>query len=425
MSSADPFADLNDGVFPSQWLAKALDAGLIDSGSGVHAPAIQPASLDLHLDDVAYRLRCSFLPGVGRGVEDRLSEFAMGHVDLAADGAVLEVNRPYLVPLVERLALPGSITAKANPKSSTGRIDVFARVITDHGQRFDAVPAGYQGRLYLELVSNTFTVKVHPGLALSQLRLMKGSSQLSDGAIAEEHQRHPLLYKEGLAVAPGDLYCAGGLFVGLDFEGGAGGVVGYRAKRNSRLLDLSAVGGHDPEDYWEPVVPERGTQVVLEPEEFYLLLSQEAVSIPPHLAGEMTAYDPTSGELRTHYAGFFDPGFGFDEFRMAGARATLEIRAHDAPFVVQHGQRVCKIAFDELVEPADMLYGESIGSNYQAQQTTLSKYFRRPEPERQLRLDLPTAEPRARRKGPRGPADRPAGQMVRDVPLLPGEDPRI
>jgi len=375
------------GVLPAQYLHAAVDAGVIDwDRTQLAAPAIQPASLDLHLDSIAYRLRCSFLPGERHSVEERLEDFVMGEVDLTRDGAVLETNRPYLIPLLERLDLPPDIRGKANPKSSTGRVDVFTRLITDSGQRFDEIAPGYRGRLFLEVSSSTFTIKVHPGLALNQLRLMHGRAGVSDEELALAHQRHPVLFVNGARVHDDELQLSDGVFLGLDFTGDDDGVVGYRAKRNSRLLDLSQIGGHDPADYWEPVTCERGDQLVLEPEEFYLLLSAEAVSIPREFAAEMAAYDPTSGELRTHYAGFFDPGFGYDDHGLAGSQAALEVRAHDVPFMVQHRQRVCRLTFEHLVEPADMLYGEGIGSNYQGQQSTLSKYFARPKPADQLEM---------------------------------------
>jgi dCTP deaminase len=372
---AAPYDVPSDGVLPAQWLRRALDDGLV---TGDVAPAVQPASLDLHLGDTAYRLRCSFLPDLTHTVEQRLDEFVMGEVDLKA-GAVLERNRPYLIPLVERLDLPPNVRAKANPKSSTGRIDVFTRVISDRSHRFDEVAAGYRGRLFLEVISSTFTIKVHPGLALNQLRLAVGRASVTDDELVAAHQRHPLLHHDDRPVASESMVVADGVLLGLDLQGDERGVVGFRAKRNSRLLDLAAVGAHDPSEYWEPVVKERGDQVVLEPEEFYLLLSAEAISVPDDVAGEMVAYDPTSGELRTHYAGFFDPGFGYSPDRtLPGTRAALEVRAHDVPFMVQDGLRVCKIAFERLIEPTDTLYGAGIGSSYQGQSSTLSKYFRRP-----------------------------------------------
>ncbi|MFP5318229.1 MAG: 2'-deoxycytidine 5'-triphosphate deaminase [Acidimicrobiia bacterium] len=364
------------GVLPDLHLHKAIEAGHIAAdpykiGNG----SVQPASLDLTLGPRAHRLRCSFLPDA-KTVGDKLAEHSMGEFDLR-DGAILERNRPYLIPLRERLALPLGVRAKANPKSSTGRLDIFTRVITDRSFRFDEITAGYEGGLWLEVVSRSFTVRVQEGLSLNQLRLVVGDSRVSDDEIRDIHGREPLLFLDGVAVPAGDIAVADGLFMSLDLRKRATGeAVGFRAKKNSRLLDLAAVDRYDPELFWEPVVPEREDRLILEPEEFYLLLSSESVSVPPGFAAEMTAYDPTSGELRTHYAGFFDPGFGYDRARqLRGSRATLEVRAHDVPFMVEHRQPVCKLSFDRMLEPPHSLYGEEIGSHYQSQRVTLSKHF--------------------------------------------------
>jgi dCTP deaminase len=229
------------------------------------------------------------------------------------------------------------------------------------------------------VVPLSFTVRVRQGLALNQLRLSAGLARLSDQEILEVHGEQPLLYREGEPVPSKDLATADGLFLGLDLRGDRAGRVGYRAKPYAPALEMSRVGGYDWEDYWDPVRREDGDRIVLAPEHFYLLLSEEAVQIPPGYAAEMAAYDPTSGELRTHYAGFFDPGFGYDaEERFHGSRAALEVRAHDVPFMIEHGQRVCKLTFERMVEPPDHLYGESIGSSYQGQTDTLGKHFRRP-----------------------------------------------
>jgi dCTP deaminase len=371
------FAPPAGGVLPIQWLRRAVETGVISSsGAPIPESSYQPASIDLRLGDVAHRLRCSFLPG-GETVERKLKRYDMEDLNLE-EGAILERNRPYLIPLMEELKLPEGVSARANPRSSTGRVDVFTRVITDGGSTFDDVASGYRGRLYLEVVSRSFTIKVRSGLSLNQLRLTTGASRLGDDEIRETHQRTPLLFLDDLALSPERVTVSDGLFLSLDLAGDRDGVVGYRAKKNSRLLDLSAPGAHRAADFWEPVVKEAGDSLVLEPEEFYLLLSREAVRIPPNLASEMTAYDPTSGELRTHYAGFFDPGFGHSEDdSLAGSRAALEVRAHDVPFIVEHGQRVCKLVFERLVEEPSRLYGSEVGSSYQGQWATLSKHFDR------------------------------------------------
>ena len=368
-----------EGVLPSQALERAAQLGIVDAGEYRIPPSsIQPASLDLRLGKRAYRIRCSFLPD-NRPVEVKLKEFVVDELDLREDGAVLETNRPYLIPLLEELDLPPDVRGRANPKSSTGRLDVFTRVITDQSFRFDEVRAGYRGRLWLEVVPLSFTVRVKQGLALNQLRLSIGSTRLSDQEIEELHRVRPLLYRDGGAVPEEELATANGLFLGLDLRGDTAGRVGYRAKDFAPPLEMSRIAGYEWEDYWEPVRREEGDRIVLAPEHFYLLLSDEAVEIPPGYTAEMTAYDPTSGELRTHYAGFFDPGFGFDaEGRFHGSRAALEVRAHDVPFMIEHRQRVCKLTFERMVEPPAVLYGEGIGSAYQRQTDTLSKHFRPP-----------------------------------------------
>jgi dCTP deaminase len=366
------------GVLPSQWLRKSRAQGILLSETyALDDAQIQPASVDLRLGDWAYRLRCSFLPG-GVPVLDRLPAFEMDRIDLR-DGAVLERNRPYLIPLCESLALPPDLYGRANPKSSTGRLDIFTRLITDRGHVFDDIAPGYHGPLYLEVVSRSFTIRVRRGLSLNQLRLARRGADVSDAELRAFHTAAPVLV-DGDRVPPADeLPLADGLFLSLALPD-AGGPVGWRARKNSRLLDLTEVGAHDPADFWEPVLPERGGGVVLEPEEFYLLLSREKVRVPPELAAEMTAYDPTNGELRAHYAGFFDPGFGHapstvDNPAPSGSQAALEVRAHDVPFMIADGQRVCRLSFERMVETPDSLYGAT-DSHYQFQTGALSKHFR-------------------------------------------------
>lgn len=363
------------GVLPSQHIERAVELGLIDAGRyKIPSGSIQPASIDLHLSEVAYRIRCSFLPD-DQTVPVKMKDLVIDELDLRREGAVLETNRPYLVPLVERLKLPPTIRGRANPKSSTGRLDVFTRVITDHSFRFDEIAPGYQGELFLEIVPLSFTIRVREGLSLNQLRLSVGRSALTDTEILAAHEQTPILFKDGKPVSK--IATAGGLFLGLDLKGDEAGRVGYRAKDNAPLLDLALAGAFEPDEYWEPVYREHGDRIVLAPERFYLLMSQEAVRITPDVAAEMTAFDPTSGELRTHYAGFFDPGFGFDaEEKFLGSRAALEVRAHDVPFMIEHGQRVCKLTFERMVEAPSVLYGQDIGSSYQNQLDTLGKHFR-------------------------------------------------
>jgi dCTP deaminase len=366
------------GVLPSQAIQECIKRGWIGAKlSDVPDSNVQPASLDLRLGDVAYQLRCSFLPD-NESVEKKLRRYQLGVVDLTGAGGVLEQNRPYLVPLQEHLALPSEIRGKTNPKSSTGRLDVFTRVITDKSFMFDAIPPGYHGPLYLEVVPRTFTVRVQAGLTLNQLRLMVGQTNLTDNEIVTLHKNTPLLYRDGSPLNDGNVAVSGGLFLGLHLKGRKSrDVVGFRAKENSRLIDLSRVNAYYSDDFWETVRSEPGGGIILHPEKFYLLLSQDYVAIPPQYAAEMVAYDPTSGELRTHYAGFFDPGFGYGSQDFFGSKAALEVRAHDVPFAVDHAQNICKLSFERMSDVPDRLYGAQMQSNYQGQQIALGKHFRR------------------------------------------------
>lgn len=378
------------GVLPSQAIQECIKRGSIYAKLGdVPDDNIQPASLDLRLGEVAYQLRCSFLPD-NEPVETKLQRYQMGEIDLTGSGGILEQNRPYLVPLQEHLDLPSEIRGKANPKSSTGRLDLFTRVISDRSFMFDAIPPGYHGPLYLEIVPRTFTVRVQAGLTLNQLRLMVGRTNLTDRQILALHKKTPLLYRDGYSLSEKMVTVSGGLFLGLHLKGRkARDVVGFRAKENSGLIDLSRVDAYCSDDFWESVWSESGGGIVLHPEKFYLLLSQDSVVIPSEYAAEMVAYDPTSGEFRTHYAGFFDPGFGQGSQNSLGSKAALEVRAHDVPFAVEHGQNICKLSFERMADVPDRLYGAQLNSNYQGQQTALGKHFKRKDAQVESRHAVP------------------------------------
>ncbi len=365
----------SQGVLPRQAIRRLIDEGNVQADAGIPDGNVQPASLDLRLGPTAYRLRCSFLPG-GRPVRDKLREYQMGEIDLER-GAVLEQNRPYLIPLQERLTLPPRTRARANPRSSTGRLDVFTRIVTDYGQHFDEIPAGYTGELFLEVVPRSFTIKVRSGLTLNQLRFLVGSPRLDDRTLMKAHEGDPIVFP-GAKVDPGErAWVSDGLFLSVDLSGQGRKFVGYRAKKSSALLDLECQGAYEVDDFWERIQPSSGGRLILEPEEFYLLVSRERVRIPPGLAAEMAAYDPTSGELRTHYAGFFDPGFGdVGSDEPPGTHAVLEVRAHDVSFALDHGQRLCKLTFEWMTEPPEQAYGSGIGSRYQRQYLALGRQFK-------------------------------------------------
>ena len=361
-------------VLARQALRDLIAQGAIASDAGDPLEHLQPASLDLTLGPVAYRLRCSFLPGTAR-VRDRLADFQMGELDLQK-GAVLEQDRPYLIPLNERLALPRGLRGRTNPRSSTGRVDVFTRVITDAGQHFDEIRDGYEGELFLEVVPKSFTVRVRQGLRLNQLRLRTGDARVTDAELALRSTDDPIVYR-GLSMRDGETaHVANGLLLSVDLTGEGRSFVGYRARKHTGLLDLARTRAYEPADFWERIPVDRAHRLILEPKEFYLLVSRERVRIPPTMAAEMAAYDPASGELRTHYAGFFDPGFGDVGGRLPGTPAVLEVRAHDVPFALEHGQRLCTLSYESMAEVPDELYGSALGSNYQSQWLALSRPFK-------------------------------------------------
>ncbi len=375
-AQADQPGTQSAGVLPSQTLREAIGLGWIDSGP-YRDPLkeIQPASVDLRLGDYAWALRCSFLPDTGSEVSEKVQSVAFDRLDIR-DGATLERDRPYLVPLIERLHLPPHVRGRANPKSSTGRLDVFTRVISDRNHRFDEIAPGYDGQLYLEIVPRSYAIRVRTGLSLNQLRLVSGNPRLADDDLRVVHQEFPLLWLDSHPLRESEVAMADGLFVSVDLSGSRERLVGFRAKKNSLPIDLERIRQYRWQDFWDPVFPEAGQKIVLEPEIFYLLLSAEGCCVPPGYAAEMMAYDPTAGELRTHYAGFFDPGFGWDPAgRRHGSRAALEVRARDVAFMVEHRQPICKLAYERMIAVPDVLYGTDLGSNYQGQTTMLSKHF--------------------------------------------------
>lgn len=354
------------GVVPSQGLAKLASRGVIAADEDIAPGQIQPASIDLRLGRRAIRVRASFLAGRGNRVEDRLSNFAMHEVDLSG-GAVLEKGCVYLVPLMERLALPEGIHAVANAKSSTGRLDLLTRLIADGGTEFDRIPPGYDGPLYAEICPRSFSVLVRTGMRLNQLRLREGDAMLDDAGLDALHARTPLV--SGTAIISDGL----GFSVDLRPEGTA--LVGYRAKPHTGVIDLDRIGAYDPADFWEEIHAAEG-RIILDPGAFYILVSREAVTIPPDHAAEMAPYMAMVGEFRVHYAGFFDPGFGWDEAGGAGSRGVLEVRCHEAPFALEHGQIVGRLVYERMAAVPNTLYGAGIASNYQGQGLKLSKHFR-------------------------------------------------
>ncbi len=354
------------GVLPSQTLKAMIADGTISADMAVDPAQIQPASLDLRLGTVAYRVRASFLTGQGRTVRDRLTEFQMHAIDLSG-GAVLEKGCVYVVPLMERLSLPQGIQAVANAKSSTGRLDLLTRTITDGGVEFDRIPPGYSGPLYAEICPRSFSVLVRPGMRLNQIRFRAGQAVLSDAELNELHA--------AVTLVSGPALIDDGLGFSVDLRPDGTDLVGYRAKPHTGVIDLDRIGQYDPSEYWEEIRTKQG-RIILDPGAFYILVSREAVHIPPDYAAEMAPYLAMVGEFRVHYAGFFDPGFGHSEVGGSGSRGVLEVRCHEAPFVLEHGQVVGRLVYERMATRPDQLYGSGIASNYQGQGLKLSKHFR-------------------------------------------------
>ncbi|GGF35147.1 2'-deoxycytidine 5'-triphosphate deaminase [Aliidongia dinghuensis] len=361
----------NTGILPSQTLRALVAEGAITASEPILDDQVQPASVDLRLGPVAYRVRASFLPGRHATVKERLDAVEMHAIDLSK-GAVFERHCVYIVPLLESVRLTPGLSALANPKSSTGRLDVFARLITDHGTEFDRVEAGYAGPLYAEISPRAFSVRVHTGTRLLQLRLRRGEPSHDDTSLRALHQAVGLN-----DTAPDQANIKGGIAFTVDIRGDENGLVGYRARRHAGLIDLDRIDYYDPLDFWEPIHRRGRSGIILDPNDFYILASKESVVVPADHAAEMLAYDSLVGEFRVHYAGFFDPGFGLGETGGAGSRAVLEVRAHEVPFLIEDGQVVGRLVYERLTERPDKLYGQGIGSNYQSQGLRLGKQFRR------------------------------------------------
>ncbi len=358
------------GLLARQRILALVHTGAVAASAPIEPTQLQPASLDLRLSGEAYRVRASFLPGQGAGVFERLKSLNPERVSLEGEGAVLEKGIVYIAPLVERLALPAGVSGAANPKSSTGRLDIFTRLIVDGSDAFDAVPESYAGPLWAEISPRSFSVRVREGTRLNQLRFRDGGAPLVLDAEALR-ARHA-----AMALVDRPLALRDGLIVHVGLAGGPSEVVGYRAIKNSDVIDVDRVAGYEAADFWEPILARADRRLVLDPDEFYILASREQMQIPADLAAEMAPIDPAIGEFRVHYAGFFDPGFGQGADGRPAARAVLEVRSRDVPFLLEDGQPVGRLVFEDLADAADELYGAGKTSNYQHQGLKLSKHFR-------------------------------------------------
>jgi len=372
-------AQHKSGVLPSQSIREFVSNGRIAVRAGLRSEIsedqIQPASIDLRLGEVAYRVRASFLPGKTSTVEKKIQDLKMSEVDLTRP-AVFERNCVYIVPLVEELLLPDEVSAKCNPKSTTGRLDIFTRLITDYGEDFEWVRAGYRGRLYAEVVPRTFSVVVSAGMKLSQMRFLLGDPSSDDRSLRALDRQHGLVYATEEDRAEAEI--EEGLWIRVSTQAESPSEpVAYKAKSNAPVIDLNKVNHYEPDDFWEVIYPPRTGSLILDPGAFYILASKERVRVPPEYAAEMVALETSVGEFRIHYAGFFDPGFGFglnDDIK--GTRGVLEVRAHEVPFQIEDGQAVGRLYYMHLLSIPDKVYGAKIGSSYQGQALALSKQFK-------------------------------------------------
>lgn len=368
---------VRSGVLPSQAIRELIDEKRVRASGPIEDRQIQPASLDLRLGARAHRLQASFLPGKATKVESKLADLSMAELDLSR-AAVLEKNCVYLVKLAEELWLPDDVEAKANPKSTTGRLDVFTRLITDYGAEFERVPKGYSGPLYAEIMPRTFSVIVHPGLSLSQIRFIRGKAELSDAQTRRLNRKEQLIYLDETNPGFDEVAIREGLELSVNLRGErAEEVIAYRGRKNAPVIDLKQIDHYAPDEFWEEITEHPRKRLILNPGDFYILVSRERVRVPARHAAEMVPFDPSVGEFRIHYAGFFDPGFGYGDGSIRGTRAVLEVRAHEAPFVIEDGQVVGRLVYSRVLGLPDKIYGTSIGSSYQRQELALSKQFRR------------------------------------------------
>ncbi|QGM99440.1 2'-deoxycytidine 5'-triphosphate deaminase [Methylocystis parvus] len=367
-----PLDKKRGGVLSSRQIHFMAETGAIRAAAPLARGQIQPASLDLRLGPKAYRVRASFLPGKERGVGDILAALAYDEMSLEGEGAILERGCVYVVPLTESLGLAGDVSGAANPKSSTGRLDIFTRLITDRGERFDEVEPGYCGPLYAEVSPRSFSVRVRKGSRLNQLRFRARPEgqigfALTDAALAAIHEKTPLV-DDALNLRDGVV-----LRVALGCDA-FGGIIGYRAQKHTDVIDVDNVSAYRIDDYWDRL-PARDGRLILDPGDFYILASRERLAIPPDIAAEMAPMDAAIGEFRVHYAGFFDPGFGAGGDGLPGARAVLEVRSREVPFILEDGQFIGRLVYERMAETPRALYGEEGASNYQGQGLKLSKHF--------------------------------------------------
>lgn len=369
------------GILPSQEIWELINNRKILSFAPIEESQVQPASIDLRLGKVAYRVQASFLPSRTYPIKKKIDDLKLAEIDLARP-TLLERGAVFVIPVLEQLALPFDIGGAANPKSTTGRLDIFTRLVTEGGMdfeehelQFEQVPKGYKGELYVEVVSRTFPIILQAGAKLTQLRFVRGKPPAATDNALERFDEGLVYFENG--DVPAKAVVGGGLRMSIDLAGSGSSIVAYKAKRNSPAVDLSKTGAHDTAQFWDAIAAPASRRLVLEPSDFYILASRERISVPSNWAAEMTQFDPSIGEFSVHYAGFFDPGFGYGTSgEIKGTKAVLEVRAHEVPILLEDAQVVGRLMYHKMASVPDKIYGQAIGSSYQQQGLALSKQFR-------------------------------------------------
>ncbi len=324
---------------------------------------IQPASLDLSLSEECYEIKHSFLSHKTT-VRRKLKDLIIKKINLNKE-FIFKKDKTYIVKLNESLNLKNNIFGHCNPKSSTGRLDIFCRTIVDFAEEYEKIPNNYQGEIFLEITSRSFDVAFKKGNCLNQLRLIMGNQYyLSDEQLKKIKTKLKITnFKKNT------LKINNGVKISVDLSNSK--TIAYVAKNNTPVLKFSKIKSHKINDFWK-AIKNIDNSLLIEKNKFYILKSKEKVIIPDNLAGEMIPYDTGIGDFRAHYAGFFDPGFGMPN----GTYAVLEVKTNEIPFLLEDGQTIARIKYEKLNKNSNIVYGKDIKSNYQNQGLKLSKHFK-------------------------------------------------
>ena len=327
---------------------------------------IQPSSLDLTLSEECYEIEASFL-SPNHNIRDKLNNIINKKIDLN-EVYIFKKNITYIVRLNEKLNLKNDIFGKCNPKSSTGRLDIFCRAILNFSDEYEKIPLNYNGEIFLEITPRSFNIALIKGDSLNQMRLIyQNHDYVDDESLHNFHNIDPIIFDEFGNTNVADI--SSGLKISVDLKK-INKTSAYIAKDNAPVLHYDKINSHKVADFWD-TIKTKDDYLIIKPGKFYILKSKQKIRIPKTMAGEMKPYDTGIGDFRVHYAGFFDPGFG-DPF---GSYAVLEVKTNEVPFILNDGQVIAKIQYEKLNKETKVVYGSNIKSNYQNQELALSKHF--------------------------------------------------